>query len=462
MLAVFSNACNSSSDSSSSSSGDSSPSSDPPKDQKKVESPSQKPQVSVSSCSIKEFQDETGKTQAIVAGKGQDIEKDQTLTLFYDCNIAKKDYNKQAILAVSGNTAITTSVTEIKLPAQDKATGSFTVKGLKTADTNVQTSIKIELEKSDVLTELALTVTPTFVLDKDKVKIAEIATTGLTTVNNNNLKKLAVYQNKLYLLNSAGGANNVKFYSSSDGKTWTELATPQDATDSSKKIRGHNFDTAVHDDKLWVVGTYRGLDDVVWNFDGKDWKQLSQNAGDMDKRGSVVRFKNTLYQIAALTTRAENKIWMYDLPNWKIKHDFSDYLGYIDTVVFDGKIWIVGGLENEDKSDQKELNTVATFDGTTYDKDFANLPNSKAIWWIAMEVFPRGLLAIGGYTNKILPIAENWVFWSRWGKTWTEITGINDQNKFRGVNSGSTVVWKDALWAFSVTNKKLLKITYEE
>ena len=125
VLAVFSTACSSSSsDSSSGSSGDSSPSSDTPKDQK-TDPPSKKPQVSVSSCTIKEFEDETGKTQAIVAGKGQDLEREQTLKFFYDCNIAKKDYNQKATLAVSGNTAITTSVTEISYPCSSQNSRQF-------------------------------------------------------------------------------------------------------------------------------------------------------------------------------------------------------------------------------------------------------------------------------------------------------------------------------------------------
>ena len=278
-----------------------------------------------------------------------------------------------------------------------------------TAKQTGTTRIKIDLGKS---TELAFSVTPTFVLDPSKVKIEEITTTGLTTLNSNNLKKLEVYQNKLYLLNATGTFNNsyVQFYSSSDGKTWTKLATPQDATDSSKKIVGQSFDTAVHDDKLWVVGTYQSSEDLVWNFDGTDWKRLSQVAGDMNKRGSVVRFKNTLYQIGAtaiIDKKERSKIWIYDPPNWKINHDFSDYLGYIDAVVFDNRIWIVGGLENEGAG-QKNLGTVATFDGTTYQK-VADLPNSKTIKWAAVEVFPRGLLAIGGERTDS-------VFWSRFAR----------------------------------------------
>ena len=380
----------------------------------------------------------------------KDLEREQTLKLFYDCDIVKKDYGKKATLAFSGNTAITTSVTEIAIPAQAKIADSFTVTGLKTADTNVQTSIKIELEKSDVLTQLALTVTPTFVLDKAKVKIAEITATGLTGLGSDG-GKLEVFQDKLYLLNMTGERSSVNFYSSSDGTAWKKLATPQDATDNTK-LRGYNFDTTVYDGKLWATGvtSLGGNTNRVWNFDGTKWKQLATRLG-VDKYGAAVSFDNSLYQIGG-----QKGIYVYDGSKWISKHTFANDFGRNDAVVFDGKIWIPGGKTfQRDGNTKANLQTVATYDGTTYRENVANLP--QVSWWAAVEVFPRGLLVIGGYQTK--PV--NAVFWSRFGKNWTKITGITDQDKLNGVISGATVVWNDALWAFNRTTKKILKITYD-
>ena len=402
----------------------------------------------ISTCAITQFQDETGKTQAIVAGKegkGQDIEKGQTLKLFYDCGIAQKDYGKTAKLAVSDTTAIQASVTEIKLPDQAKTTGSFTVTGLKTANTNVQTSIKIKLEKSDVLTQLALTVTPTFVLNPKKVKIEIVYTlTALT----DRVKKLEVYQDKFYLLNATGGSSDdvAKLYTSPDGKTWKYEGEP---TVDGKNIVDSQFDTAVHDDKLWVAGSHEtSLNSTIWSFDGTNWKRFEYRK-IMRDYGSMVSFQNILYQIGGKV-----KIWAYDGSQWTDKHTFPNRFGRIDAVVFDGKIWIVGG-EQYPLAGRDPLKTVATFDGTTYQK-VANLP--KDSWWAAVEVFPRGLLAIGGLeTNRPVPA----VFYSRFGKNWTEITGIKKQSELQEVFSGGTVVWKDALWAVN-DSKKILKITYDK
>ena len=451
MLAVFSNACSSSSsDSSSGSSGDSSSSSN---DQKKADpSPSKKPQVSVSTCTIKEFEDETGKMQAIVAGKGQDLEREQTLKFFYDCDIAKNDYNKKATLAVSGNTAITTSVTEINIPAQAKIADSFTVTGLKTADTNVQTSIKIKLEKSDVLTQLALTVTPTFLLDPNKVKIAEVDTTGITLSKKS--KKLEVYKDKLYLLESTGPDTSyqAKFYSSSDGKTWKDLGSPEDASDSTKTINGQNFDTTVHDGKLWLIGSLEGGVFIFWNFDGTKWNRLG--IGDsMIRYGSLVSLDNSLYQIGG-----GGEILVYDGSQWNSK--VAANIGRIDAVVFDGKVWTVGGMEYYPGNVRTPLKTIANFDGTTYQKNVATLPKNKSSWWAAVEVFPRGLLALGGLEGASTIVSA--VFYSRFGTSWKEIDGITKQGELRGVFSGNTVVWKDALWAANTETQKVLKITYEE
>ena len=449
VLAVFSNACSSSSsDSSSGSSGDSSSSSN---DQKKADSPSKKPQVSVSSCTITQFQDETGKTQAIAAMK--DLEREQTLKFFYDCNIAKKDYNKKATLAVSGNTAITTSVTEINIPAQAKATGSFSVTGLKTANTNVPTSIKIKLEKSDVLTQLALTVTPTFALNPNKVKI-EIATSlAALTATSGIMKKLEVYQNKLYLLDATGSRSDsyAKFYSSSDGENWQDLGEPED---NGQKIVASFFDTTVHDGKLWVADYDKdGFRASLWNFDGK-WNRVGVGKGT-HRYFSLVSFQNTLYQILG-----DYRNWAYDGSQWKNTFTGTKDIARINAVVFDGKIWIIGGREYknvEGKTTAIALQTVATSDGTNYQDDAASLP--KKSWWAAVEIFPRGLLAIGGLDNNKKPVPA--VFYSRFGKTWKEITGIKDQSELQGVFAGATAVYKGALWAVN-NNKKILKITYEE
>ena len=410
----------------------------------------------VSTCSITQFQDETGKTQAIVAGKGQDIEKDQTLKLFYDCNIAKKDYGKTAKLAVSDDdTAIQASVTEIAIPAQEKATGNFTVKGLKEGK---KISLKIDLGNSK---ELALNVIPTFVLDPSKVKI-DIATTLASLGNDSSAsKKLEVYQDTLYLLNSKGSSHNSypKFYSSDDGKAWTALTNPQDSTD---QIAGNTFDTTVYDGKLWLIGAsgrISGKTTNFWNFDGTNWKRIGIAGGienSMDYMGSLVVFKNTLYQVGGT-----DRIYAYEGGQWKEKHNFSKItaLGRVNSVVFDGKIWIFGGQHNNQDNSVTQLKTVATFDGTTYQENAATLPNNKNSWWAALQVFPRGLLAIGGVEGDSNIVSA--VFYSRFGKTWKEITTIKDQNKLAGVFAGGTVVWKDALWAVN-KDKEVLKITYEE
>ena len=397
----------------------------------------------VSRCSITQFQDETGKTQAITGGKINNVEKGQTLTLFYDCGIAKKDYGKTLNLAAYDDTVIQASFKGTTIPAQEKIADSFSVKGLQEGK---KTRIKIDLGESK---ELALKVIPTFTLDPDKVKIAEVDT-GITL--STRVKKLEVYKDKLYLLDSTGSSlfNPAKFYSSSDGTTWTDLGSPEDASDSTKKINSNKFDTAVHGGKLWLIGSLEFGGYRFWNFDGTKWNRLG--IGDnMGKFGSLVSLDNSLYQIGG----GSGKIFVYDGSQWNTKTVAN--IGRIDSVVFDGKVWIVGGTEYSGiaGSVRTTIQKVANFDGTTYQKA-ADLP--QVSWWAAVEVFPRGLLAIGGYQTR--PV--NAVFWSRFGKNWTKITGITGQDKLKGILSGGTAVWNGALWAANSETQKVLKITYEE
>ena len=414
-----------------------------------------KPPGPASTCSITQFQDESGKTQAITGGKINNVEKGYTLTFFYDCNIAKKDYGSKAKLEYDDQ-AIQPSPAEISLPDQAKATGSFTVKGLKVGETN----IKIKLEKSDVLTELALNVIPTFDLNPSKVKIEEIPTTGLTLTKGKGVK-LELYQDTFYLLQSTGGLadNYVNFYSSPDGKTWTKLPTPQDPTSlnsggSPNKISGKHFDLTVHDGKLWLAGSNDTPFQGFWNFDGKDWKKV-KGGKSMNYFGSVVSYQNTLYHIGG-----DKYIYAYENDEWKKKYTYKvdNGFGRIDAVVFAGKIWVIGGREiTNSGATETPIKTVSSFDGSTY-QQVADL--SENSWWTAVEIFPRGLLAIAGVKDESTSVTT--VFWSRFGTTWTKIDGkITDQNKLKGVMSGSTVLRNGALWAVS-REQKVLKITYDE
>ena len=429
VLAVFSTACNSSS----SSSGDSS-SSNTPKDQKKAEPPSQKPQVTISTCSITQFEDEASRKKPIASMK--DLDVGQKLKFFYDCGIASKDYGKTATLAVSDTTVIQASVTEIKLRAQDKIAGSFSVTAQKTG----KTSIKIDLVEFQ---ELALTVTPTFDLDKAKVQITEIATNGLTALGNQ-VKKLDVLSNTLYLLEAtADGEQNIaKLYSSTDGKNWQPSVKPLDIADASQKIAGYKFDTTVQGGKLWVIDSYQKF----LSFDGTKWKKVAVGE-TMNLFGSFVSFENTLYQVGGGIS-----IYAYDGSQWQEKHKLSATLGYLDALVFRDKIWMVGGLFG-----RRTGRTVASFDGSTYQK-VTDLDKDRE--WLAVEVFPRGLLAIGGRNDSSSTVSA--VFYSRFGTSWREITGITNQDALKGVLSGGTVVWNDALWAINAVTKKILKITYDE
>ena len=185
-------------------------------------------------------------------------------------------------------------------------------------------------------------------------------------------------------------------WSSPDGKTWTQV----NAAAEWKARSGHT--SVVLDSKIWIMGGKRGFElltlyNDVWSSpDGKTWTQVDAAA------------------------------------DWKARD-------YHTSVVFDSKIWIMGGSD----VDSNRLNDVwSSPDGKTWTQVSA-AAEWKARYGHTSVVFPpdgagKKIWVMGGQGTKNL----NDVWSSDNGQTWGKGTGLTHP-----VNYASTVEYKGRLWS---------------
>ena len=380
----------------------------------------------VSRCSITQFQDKTGNKQAIAAMK--DLDVGQTRTLFYECTIAPKDYDKKAKIEGFNNTIISLSPVEISLSDQAKATGSFSVKGLKEG----QTSIKIDLGTS---TKLAITVkAPTI------PKASQFTFTQITP--NVRFKfvfrNLAVHGDKLYAFEKS------KYFVSDDGETWTQKSAIQGLSligkSSYLSFKG----------KLWGWGTN---DNIFSSGDGNHpWTKSSKKLppAALHSQGSSVIFQNQVYLLFGNVSRSIYS--SIDGINWNKKYDYQptgsnpNKITSFDAVVHDDKIWIIGSLITNTNSSAK---TVFSYDGSNW-KQEADLPQDR--YWYGAASFADGLFVIGGaYQDSGLKYRKSLIY-SPYGSTWHTIIA-DTATKIPG-NDGIQAVFNMEKWTPKKENIK--------
>ncbi len=161
----------------------------------------------------------------------------------------------------------------------------------------------------------------------------------------------AVYfQDKLWVLGNKddpAGSNDI--WSSSDGITWTQMGNgPWSARDTHS--------VAVFNNKLWILGgqssngtSFYQLNDVWSSSDGINWNQATSNAPWTPRANSAsVVFNNKLWILGGTNNNGANygDVWSTaNGINWT-QENINAFLprGYHTATVFNGKIWVMGGF----------------------------------------------------------------------------------------------------------------------
>jgi hypothetical protein len=130
-----------------------------------------------------------------------------------------------------------------------------------------------------------------------------------------------------------------------DGSTWTQV------TASSPWAIRDFYSTLVFDNKMWVIGGYKGstfYNDVWYSTDGANWIQATANAAFPARRSHTsVVFDNKMWVIAGVDdVGLKNDVWYSaDGVNWTQTTANAPWDKRYDltSVAFDNKMWVMGG-----------------------------------------------------------------------------------------------------------------------
>jgi leucine-zipper-like transcriptional regulator 1 len=171
-----------------------------------------------------------------------------------------------------------------------------------------------------------------------------------------------VYDNKMWVIGGYDGHYRNDTWYSTDGITWTEATT-------TANFPARNAQTSVvYNNKMWVIGGFYHLgqnvgskNDTWYSSDGVTWKEATAAANfpARDYHTSVV-YDNKMWVIGGRGNVYDypggglNDVWSStDGIKWTKNVSpgiFSSRAGH-SSVIYDNRIWVLGGWDNGYKSD---------------------------------------------------------------------------------------------------------------
>lgn len=231
------------------------------------------------------------------------------------------------------------------------------------------------------------------------IKIAEEPIVAEAPFSSRSGHSAIVYENKLWMIAGSaaspgdfGSIRQNDVWSSPDGINWTEI------TASAPFSARNNHTSVVFDNRVWVIGGFRGdgyFNDVWHSDDGINWTQATTSANFTARLShSSVVFDNKMWVIAGSDGGTKNDVWSSgDGINWTevtSNANFPKRSGHA-SVVFDDKIWVLGG------STLDENNEVKWFKDVWYSSDGINWTETTN----AAEFLPRTSHTLTVFDNML-------------------------------------------------------------
>jgi hypothetical protein len=265
-----------------------------------------------------------------------------------------------------------------------------------------------------------------------------------------------VYQDRMWLLGGwfsshRDGPRDV--WSSSDGVNWT-LVTQTAAWEHA------DLPTAlVHDGKMWMMGGWAkgrlpgasASNQVWWSTDGAQWHCATRSAGWSARLGAAgVVFNGKMWILGGVERyfdgeprHLRNDVWhSTDGKQWTLATANAPWAprAYHAALAFGGKMWVFGG--------GNYLPTYAGYndvwnssDGVHWTKVTEHAPWSPRIWFSSV-VHRNRMWLLGGWSNKP---SKNWndVWHTADGVKWEELKTDTIWSKR---HEQSHYVFKDSVW----------------
>ncbi len=208
-----------------------------------------------------------------------------------------------------------------------------------------------------------------------------------------------VFKDKIWVL---GGSHKNDIYYSTDGINWVEATA-----DAAWTARAEHS-SVVFKNKMWVMGGWDGVmeDGItgrpkdVWSSDnGINWTSVTANAAWSGRTNhSSVVFDDKIWVMGgnAAEGRKDDVWYSADGINWvqAIEHARWTPRHRHSSVVFDDKIWVLGGLEDNDRKNDVWYSS----NGTNWTQSTSNVTWSERRSHRSV-VFKNKIWVLGGYDD---------------------------------------------------------------
>lgn len=195
----------------------------------------------------------------------------------------------------------------------------------------------------------------------------EVTTTNIWAARH--AHQAVVFDGKMWILGGKTGVNTNEVYYSADGVDWTQA--PLDGASSIWEER-YQHEAVVFDNKIWVIGGRTNTEkDDVWFTTGLDgeneltWTQaLPASGSDMwaaRRKFAAVAYDNKIWVLGGNVSGVglSNDVWytegldVNDELTWVKATDSANWAAraYFEAVVYDNKMWILGGYAGQASND---------------------------------------------------------------------------------------------------------------
>lgn len=262
-----------------------------------------------------------------------------------------------------------------------------------------------------------------------------------------------VYKNSMWILggwDTPQTPNFLDVWKSSDGKNWvrTIASAPWVQSDLPVSLAFNN--------KMWIMGGRKvpgsECSNKVWSStDGARWELVTPNAGWSPRLGAgFVVFKGKMWVMGGTSdfyhnndSTLMNDVWSSsDGKQWILETANAGWSkrAYAQAVVFDNKIWIMGGGKRAPDPAVATNDVWCSDDGVHWTK-----VTSAAQWrprlWFSLVVYRDRMWVLGGWSDQNHNFGDVW--YSRDGKDWTQ---FKSDTCWSGRHEHSAWVFRDKIW----------------
>ncbi len=265
-----------------------------------------------------------------------------------------------------------------------------------------------------------------------------------------------VYDGKLWIFGgwfNSFAAPPRDVWSSADGKNWKQVAkqAPWKHSDLSMSVTFKK--------KMWFMGGwYNGrlkghsAGNEVWSStDGSKWKQATKAANWSPRcAATLVNFKKKMWLLGGTENyyfgddkSLKNDVWSSaDGKDWTLETKNAGWSprAYHQSVVHDGKIWVMGG--GNYTPEYKANNDVwSSTDGIHWKQVTKSAPWNRRLWFSSV-VYRGHIWVISGWSKKP---NQNWgdVWYSKDGKNWKQ---LKSKITWKERHEISAFVFQDKIW----------------